>query len=373
MVIVELNDLQGLVSALQSRGFIVIGPTVRDGAIVIDSIGSVDDLPRGWRDVQEAGSYAIERRDDNALFGFNVGPHSWKKFLFPARMRLFGLTRAGKGFEVESAPREPAPRFAFFGVRPCELAAIAVQDGVFMTGPYADQHYTMLRSAAFLVTVNCVHVGGTCFCDSMGTGPRATKGFDLAMTEVIGDGVHHFLVEVGSPEGKSIMDEVKHRDAEQHERERVDRLLKDAADSMGRTLDTKQLPEILREGFEHPHWDDIAKRCMSCANCTLVCPTCFCSTVEDTTSLTGDRAERLRRWDSCFTADFSRIAGGNIRMSTRTRYRQWMTHKLSSWVDQFGTMGCVGCGRCITWCPVGIDITAEAAMIRENSMSTLNG
>lgn len=373
MFIVELNDLQGLVSALQSRGLLVIAPTVHDGAITLDTIASVDDLPRGWMDVQEAGSYAIRRREDDALFGYNVGPHSWKKFLFPARMRLFGVKRVGKSFEVESAPREPAPRFAFFGVRPCELAAITVQDRVFMTGPYADRHYSMLRNAAFIVTANCIHVGRTCFCQSMDTGPRAKTGFDLSLTEVIGDGVHHFLVEVGSPEGKAVLQNVPHRDAEQQERDHVDRLLKEASQRMGRSLETKRLPELLRDAFEHPHWDDIAKRCMSCANCTLVCPTCFCSTVEDTTDLTGDHAERLRRWDSCFTADFTRIAGGNIRMSTRTRYRQWLTHKLSNWVEQFGTMGCVGCGRCITWCPVGIDITAEATLLREPSTSTING
>jgi ferredoxin len=146
-----------------------------------------------------------------------------------------------------------------------------------------------------------------------------------------------------------------------------------AAMHMGRHLETDGLPELLKDQLEHPQWDDIAKRCLACANCTMVCPTCFCSTVEDITDLTGEHAERWRRWDSCFSTDFTKIAGGNIRMSTKTRYRQWMTHKLSNWLDQFGTFGCVGCGRCITWCPAGIDITAEAAVMRESSMATTNG
>jgi Fe-S oxidoreductase len=97
----------------------------------------------------------------------------------------------------------------------------------------------------------------------------------------------------------------------------------------------------------------------------MVCPTCFCTTVEDVSDVTGDHAERWRRWDSCFTLGFSYIHGGSIRNSGKARYRQWMTHKLASWIDQFGTSGCVGCGRCITWCPVGIDITEEARAIRD--------
>ena len=121
------------------------------------------------------------------------------------------------------------------------------------------------------------------------------------------------------------------------------------------------MQELLQGNLEHPRWDDVAERCLTCGNCTMVCPTCFCTTVEDHSDLAGRRAERKRRWDSCFTMDFSYIHGGSVRDQARSRYRQWMTHKLASWIDQFGTSGCVGCGRCITWCPVGIDITEEVA------------
>ncbi len=373
MFIVELNDLQGLIDALQTGGFTVIGPTVRDGAITFDTLSSVDELPRGWTDVQEAGSYGIRQSGDDALFSFTVGPHSWKKFLFPARHRLFAARKEGKGFEVDPAPAGGSPKFAFLGVRSCELAAIQIQDKVFMSGAYADMHYTTLRSTVCIIAINCVHVGGTCFCDSMGTGPHAKTGFDLALTEILRDGRHYFLVQVGSTQGKELLDAVTHREAAQEEKEHAEEAWKSAEDRMGRVLETRDLPRTLQENFENPRWDDIAKRCLSCANCTMVCPTCFCSTVEDVTDLAGERAERWRRWDSCFTSDFTRVAGGNIRMSTRTRYRQWLMHKLSYWVEQFGTYGCVGCGRCITWCPVGIDITAEATAICEHSMSTTNG
>jgi sulfhydrogenase subunit beta (sulfur reductase) len=139
---------------------------------------------------------------------------------------------------------------------------------------------------------------------------------------------------------------------------------------MGRQMDTNGLKELLQGNPTHKQWDDVAARCLTCANCTMVCPTCFCTTVEDHTDLTGQTAERVRRWDSCFTLDFSYIHGGSVRTETKSRYRQWMTHKLASWIDQFGTSGCVGCGRCITWCPVGIDITAEVAAIRASPGKT---
>ncbi|WP_325063331.1 4Fe-4S dicluster domain-containing protein [Halovulum marinum] len=135
---------------------------------------------------------------------------------------------------------------------------------------------------------------------------------------------------------------------------------KAAAESQTRRM-VDNIPDLLRENPDHPHWDVVADRCLSCANCTLACPTCFCSDVEDVNDLTGDHTERWRTWDSCFTADFSYVHGGSVRRSTKSRYRQWLTHKLSTWHDQFGSSGCVGCGRCIAWCPVGIDITAEAA------------
>jgi Fe-S-cluster-containing hydrogenase component 2 len=116
--------------------------------------------------------------------------------------------------------------------------------------------------------------------------------------------------------------------------------------------------------LEHPRWDDVAERCLSCTNCTLVCPTCFCFAVEDVNSLDGERAERTQRWDSCFTLGHSMLHGaGSVRGDTRSRYRQWLTHKLSTWWDQFDESGCVGCGRCISWCPAGIDLTEEVAAI----------
>jgi len=365
MHMLEAADLNSLFTALRERDYTIVGPTVRDGAIVLDVIERPEQLPRGWRDVQEPGTYRLEKREDEAMFGFVVGPYSWKRFLYPPRLRLFAATKAGKGFEVVHPTNGAVPKYAFFGVRPCEIAAIKLQDRIFLNGPYADQHYGAVRKAACIIAVNCVEPGGTCFCASMGTGPRAEKGYDLVLTEMTGGGHARFLLDAGSVTGNELLGAIHAHEAGDEDRAAVDHVLQEAAKGMGRSMDVSNIQTLFRDTFEHARWDEIAKRCLSCANCTLVCPTCFCSSVEDTTDLTGSRAERWRRWDSCFTSDFTKIAGGNIRMSTRTRYRQWLTHKLANWIDQFGTSGCVGCGRCITWCPAGIDLTAEIAALRK--------
>lgn len=368
---IEREDLQGLIEALAESGYRVIGPTVRDAAIVYDEVEKLDDLPAGWTDEQQPGSYRLKRRDDRALFGFNVGPHSWKKFLHPPNLRLFQAKRHDKGFEI-SNNNQPAPHLVFLGVRACELHAIAIQDKVFINGPYVDSVYGERREKSFVVAVNCGQAGGTCFCTSMKTGPRAESGFDIALTEVIKTDQHYFVAEAGSERGVEILEKTRTRKANESEKKKAEEIIEFAASRMGRNLDTTGIKELLYRNHDHPRWEDVASRCLTCANCTMACPTCFCTTVEDTTDLTGDHAERWRRWDSCFTTDFSYIHGGSIRVSAKSRYRQWMTHKLAAWIDQFGTSGCVGCGRCITWCPVGIDLTEEAAAIRKNELQREN-
>jgi len=357
--------LQALIEALAARNYQVLGPTVRDGAIVYDAITTLDDLPAGWTDRQDAGKYRLERRTDKALFGYAVGPQSWKRFLHPPIERLWQARREGDGFAL-GCPEPAARKFAFLGVRACELHAIGIQDRVFLGGPYLDTGYQQRRLDNFLIAVNCGEAGGTCFCASMSTGPKAEAGFDLALTELLDNGRHSFLVEVGTVLGGEVLAVLPHGPASPEAIATADAVVARTARHMGRHLDTNGIKELLQENPEHPRWDDVAARCLTCANCTMVCPTCFCTTVEDHSDLAGHTAERVRRWDSCFTLDFSYIHGGSVRKENRSRYRQWMTHKLASWIDQFGTSGCVGCGRCITWCPVGIDITAEAAAIREN-------
>ena len=368
MYIIDSTDLHNLMEELIKRGYLLIGPTVRGGAIVLDSIRSVDDLPRGFGDEQQPSRYTLKQRGDDMLFGYVVGPVSWKKFLYPPRLTMFTAARAGKTFTITPGGTDQRPKTAFFGVRPCEVSGILMQDQVFTGGVYVDRAYKAARDNAFIVAVNCTVTGGNCFCASMGTGPGATRGFDIALTEMMEGGKHYFVASAGTPHGEEVLGAVPQREAAEGEMRGALEAVKRAAESLTKQMDVRDLPKLLKENFENPRWDDVAKRCLACTNCTMVCPTCFCSTVEDATDLSGMHAQRRRRWDSCFTMDFTKVAGGNIRPSIRARYRQWLTHKLSNWMDQFGTLGCVGCGRCITWCPSGIDITAEVDAIRGNGV-----
>jgi ferredoxin len=367
--------LQSLIDALVARGYTVIGPTVSEDAIVNAPIRTLDDLPRGWGDEQDSAHYRLRRRDDDAFFGFAAGAQSAKPVFFPTDELLWRGRRKREGFSVEPAPDDGATAatadrgpYALLGVRSCDLHAIAIHDRVLTGRIRADAHYVARREGAFIVSVSCTDPGGTCFCVSMGTGPRPEGGpdarFDLSLTELLNGGIHRFVVEVGSEVGAEILAEITAPRASIDDIAAADEVATSAATRMGRTLDTDGLKELLYANVENPLWDDVASRCLACTNCTMVCPTCFCATVDDVSDLTGQAAERHRVWDSCFDADFSYIHGGTVRDSTKSRYRQWMTHKLGSWIDQFGTSGCVGCGRCVTWCPAAIDITAEAAALR---------
>ncbi len=364
MQTIERDALDLLFKVLKDRGFTLVGPVVRDGAIVYEELESTNDLPLGVTDEQDGGVYRLRKRDDNALFGYVVGPHSWKRFLLPPATRLWSAKTSGTRFEIISEGDETPPKYALIGARSCELHAIAIQDKVLTKGDFVDPVYRKRREGVFTVAVNCGQAAKTCFCTSMNTGPRVSAGYDLALTEIIDDGRHYFVVEVGSDAGAEVLGELSHKEATQDERAASEAATERAVGQIERSMDTDGIRDLLCGNYEHPRWDDVSKRCLSCANCTLVCPTCFCTTVEDTTDLTGENAERWRKWDSCFATDFSYIHGGSIRSSSTARYRHWITHKLATWFDQFDSSGCVGCGRCIAWCPVGIDITEEAAAIR---------
>lgn len=378
MVVLDHKHLTRLFDVLKEQGYTIIGPTKRGVSIVLEELNSPADLPVNTRDEQEPGVYRLRSRNDQAYFGFAAGPQSWKKFLFPPVLPFIDSQRNGKSFEISvrdngrhnGGKQKPPAKLAFFGMHACDVHALQIHDKVFCGGEYTDPYYKGLREQLFIVAVNCLEAGGTCFCTSMGSGPRVTGGYDLALTEQIRGEEHVFIVEEGSEQGGKIMKGLPHRAAGKGAKEEIARTMQQVSRQMGRKLETKGLKEALQENFEHPRWDDVAKRCLACANCTLVCPTCFCSTVEDVTDLTGATANRFRTWDSCFTLDFTHIHGGSVRPTIRSRYRQWLTHKLSNWIDQFGTSGCVGCGRCITWCPVGIDITEEAGAICQGTANS---
>jgi ferredoxin len=358
--VIGVEGLEALVAALRARGYRVVGPVVRDRAIVYDELESAADLPIGWTDVQDGGVYRLERRDDEARFGYAVGPHSWKQLLFPPRVSLWRARDDGTA-EVDDPTAEGA--YAFIGVRSCELSAIAIQDRIFLEGRFVERDYAARRRDLFVVALECGTPSGTCFCVSMETGPGVDEGFDLALTEIL-DGGLRYLARAGSERGAEVLAELPSRPAEETDRRDARAVVDGAAQRMGRHLETEGLKELLYDNLEHPRWDEVTDRCLTCGNCVLVCPTCFCTSVEEVTDLAGSERERVRVWDTCFSVGHAYVHGGSVRPSPRSRYRQWMTHKLGTWWDQFGTSGCVGCGRCISWCPVGIDITEEAAAIR---------
>ena len=373
-MVLLLPGLQLLIDLLREQGWTVVGPTVREGVVFHAEIESVDQLPRGVGDVQDGGSYRLSQRGDEAVFRYVVGPQAWKSLLFPSRELLWSGRRAGADMDVEPADID-APRLALLGVRSCDLHALAIHDTVLAKRAVPDAAYVSRRENNFIIAVTCSDPGGTCFCVSMGTGPVPDKDFDLALTELLDQDGHRFLIQPGSESGEEILDELTTRavgdevlNAARADRQAAREVGEAAAHRMGRSLDTEGLRDLLYANAENPRWEDAASRCLACTNCTLVCPTCFCTHVEDVSDLSGTDTQRWRVWDSCFTHDFSYLHGGSVRSSLPSRYRQWATHKLASWVDQFGTSGCVGCGRCITWCPAAIDITAEVGAIRSGKV-----
>ena len=361
-VVLDRDGLSAVIATLAGDGYRVIGPVVRDGAIALGELRSGDDLPAGWGVDVAPGKYRLRRREDEAVFGHSTGPQSWKQFLHPARRTLWKELEDGT---LHAEADEDPPRYAFIGVRGCDLAAIRRLDRVLMSTAYPDGSYQRRRQSVFIVAVNCTEPGETCFCASMGTGPEAGPGYDLALTERIDESGHRFVVQVATLTGQWVINDVLHSNASDEEVAEAHAAVTEAANKMGRAMPDVDLRDLIRDSRQSPLWQEIAQRCMVCGSCTMVCPTCFCTTVEDATDLTGKRAERTQRWSSCFDIDFSYIHGGSLRSPPASRYRQWMSHKLGTWHDQFGESGCVGCGRCVAWCPAGIDITEEAARLAE--------
>jgi ferredoxin len=362
--VLDLDGMSALVAELLRQRYVVFGPTVRDGAIVLAELASASELPYGWTVRTEAGQYRLEPRADGAAFAHSAGPQSWKSVLHPARARLWSSDREGEAVTV-TGESPPDVRYAFLGVRPCDLRAIATLDHVLVGGPHVDTGYLGRRRDLFIIAVECTEPGATCFCTSMGAGPGTDANVDLVLVERVDTSGHRFVVRADTPAGADLLTRIPRASAtEAHVADAV-AAVSAAADRMGREMPSVDLRRLLADSHESPRWDDVAARCLTCGNCTMVCPTCFCSTTQDVTDLTGDHAERWRVWDSCFALDFTFMHGGDVRSSGQSRYRQWITHKLSTWYDQFGSSGCVGCGRCLVWCPVGIDITEEAAALAE--------
>lgn len=351
--------LQHLLDALGRAGFRSIGPKLKDGAIVYGTLASAAELPAGVGDDQTPGAYRVSHNAGPRTFAWANGPQALKPLLFAPREILWRAERRPDGSLAFSADLPDAKPLAVIGVRACDLAALALQDQHFLHGAYPDPYYARRREELFLVAVNCSHPAATCFCASTGDGPRATRNFDLALDE-LDDG---FVAECASERARALVAGLELAPATPRQITETRRQTEQAARAQTRRLPGRNLRDALFANLEHPRWAEVAERCLSCGNCTSVCPTCFCHSEPEQPRIDGASSEHAREWDSCFTRGHSYIHGLTVRPDTRTRYRQWLTHKLGGWHDQYGRSGCVGCGRCIAWCPTGIDITEEAAAI----------
>lgn len=370
--IIGVEGLDALIHLLVDRGYRTIGPRLVDGAVRLTDITGVADLPRGVTDEQTPGRYRTTRSDSGALFDWAVGPDSARRYLDPPKRTLVTIRRRpdpqGRArLDVAEPDPEATPPVALIGLRGCDVAGLAITHRVLAEGTHPDPFTATAMGRAMVVAVECSSPASTCFCTSMGTGPGVGRGADVVLTELDGPEGHRFVVRADTDRGSELVAALVElapvAKAAEADLTAAKAVVQSAADAITRTLPVDGLADALLDAVDGPGWDEVAERCLSCANCTLVCPTCFCGDVVDHSDLAGVEAGRDRVWDSCFTSTHSYLHGGSVRSGTASRYRQWITHKLSTWHEQFGTPGCVGCGRCIAWCPVGIDLVDEAVRL----------
>jgi NAD(P)H-flavin reductase/NAD-dependent dihydropyrimidine dehydrogenase PreA subunit len=359
-----LSRLDALIAELR-RERRVVGPVVRDGAIRMAEIERAAELPFGWTVSAEPGSVRLNQSDagepgaqrafDNATAWSGIKP-----WTFPPRVDALSLERRDDG-SVAVRVESPAPiPTAVIGARACDLAALATQDRVLTGGAAIDPDYAIRRSDLFIVAVECAFATSVCFCTSMGTGPEVNSGADIVLSEIDGG----FVARPDSTAGGRLLESLGLAPASPARVARASGQVAATRASMPPAVQAEGLHDRLLANLDHPRWETIAERCLACANCTLVCPTCFCTGIEVGSDLDGRESKTTRSWDSCFTAGYAQVAGGgSFRPHQRDRYRQWLTHKFGTWWDQFGSSGCVGCGRCIAWCPVGIDVREELSII----------
>ncbi|HUI22887.1 MAG TPA: 4Fe-4S dicluster domain-containing protein [Nitrososphaerales archaeon] len=359
---VPKGSITGLFRNLQNLGYTVVGPSLSEGVVRLRELTGPADLAAGVVDVQAPGRYSLGKEAPLVFSSVN-GPDSPKRYLHPADVELSRLIDGGGCIESVSGFHSNR-KYAFFGIRPCDLRAVGVMDRTMLMPGFEDRVYSALRNGAIFIVVNCTRAGENCFCASMGTGPGAESGYDVSITEL----PEVLLVDVPK-RSASLFQGIELKPATKAELRAGEEMVQRARDQMGRRIAEQDPSKQMYAAMDSPAWGRVAERCLSCGNCTMVCPTCFCNTVIDRNDLRDGSVSRVRVWDSCLSKDFVYSAGGNPRLQRMSRYRQFVMHKFAYWPDEFGTYGCVGCGRCITWCPVGIDIAETVNSVLRDQLA----
>lgn len=354
-VFINHDQIDTLLSLLKERGYVCVAPRYIEGAINYAKINNASELPWGLTDEQAPAHYKVIQTDQKKAFSFTIPVQSIKPMLFKAKETIWKSKRDENG-KLIFEPKVDFEKIAVFGVRACDLRAIETQDRIFMQNTFNDVRYIKRRENQFLIAMNCTSSNSNCFCVSLGDGPKAETGFDLSMTEI----ANGFIVESGSVKGSNLLENLNYTVASDNGLNEAELGRKRAISEQIKSIPPIKVVESkLKANLEHERYKNIASRCLSCGNCTNSCPTCFCHTERDEPNISGTVSNHTREWDSCFTLEHSYTHGETYRESLIHRYRQWLTHKFATWRDQFQVKGCVGCGRCITHCPVKIDVTEE--------------
>lgn len=353
---ISLEDLKGVFEELTSK-YIVISPVYEDGVIQYKENKEFDRIPFGKFQIETAGNCFISQRQ-SGFFTYVRPYNSIKTFLRPEEEILFRVFKKDEELTFEMLTNSKP--MAFFDVRKCDLKALQILDRVFLDENFKDKHYDDLRQNIFIVAVNCIEPSNVCFCESMAVDFNKDYDADLVITELkVG-----FLLETKTPKGEGLIGKFNFVKANAEDVEEKYRVLSDTVAKIKRKLNTENLKEILYQKIDNEYWEILGKRCFSCMSCTKSCPTCFCFNITEKNYEEG-HSDRIRVADSCFNQEFATMHKFNLRDRTSYRYRHWLLHKMAYWQDQFGTYGCVGCGRCITWCPAKIDIQVETNRLRE--------
>lgn len=340
--VIAHENLLGWLDALM-KSFDVLGPVKsKRGQVVFEHLKNANSL-------------------DLAYCSTMLGP---RQFIYPSRQTLFDIDR-GTG-NCQTIVRQKAKKKMIFAIHPCDMHAISVLDRTFL-GDFKDTYYRKAREDTLTVVLNCNQACDSGFCASMGTGPflQLKDGFDVVLTAK----EQNYLMEFGSERGKAVAKKAKGLKKPKKEDFTEKKEIETAAmRSFSKQIDTDGLPELLMRNLDHPVYKRTADaRCLGCTNCTMVCPTCYCYNMEETTSYDLRTTIRSRYWDSCQELNFAKVHEGNFRSSREARLRQFVTHKLATWVQQYGCFGCIGCGRCMTWCPTKIDLTEMAKEIQQDA------